>query len=96
VSGAIVFAEVPKIDSNFDGKTFKIEYDTNFDGNIDQVEHFLGDKTLVKVEFDADKNGEMDQVQHYSDQGKLEKFDANGKIKRTEIDENGNGKVDIW
>jgi hypothetical protein len=65
VSGSIVFAEVAKIDSNFDvkmaqwrhntadGKTLKIEYDTNFDGNIDQVEHFLGDKTLVKAEFDS-------------------------------------------
>jgi hypothetical protein len=53
VSGSIVFPEVAKIDSNFDGKmdqwrhntvdgkTLKIECDTNFDGNIDQVEHFL-------------------------------------------------------
>ena len=82
VSGSMVFAEVTKVDSNFDGKmdqwrhntadgkTFKIEYDTNFDGNIDQVEHFVGDKTLVKAEFDADKNGEIDQIQHYSNSGK--------------------------
>ena len=74
VSGSMVFADVAKIDSNFDGKMdqwrhttadgkiFKVEHDTNFDGNIDQVEHFVGDKILVKAEFDADKNGKMDQV----------------------------------
>ena len=62
VSGSMVFVEVSKIDSDFDGK-------------IDQVEHFVGDKTLVKAEFDADKKGEMDQIQHYSEQGKLKKIE---------------------
>jgi hypothetical protein len=62
----MVFAEVTNIDSNFDGK-------------IDQVEHFVGDKTLVKAEFYADKNGEMDQIQHYSNQGRLEKIEKDNK-----------------
>ena len=49
VSGSMVCAEVAKIDSNFDG-------------NIDRVEHFVEDKTLVMAEFDADKNEEIDQL----------------------------------
>jgi hypothetical protein len=46
VSGSIVCAEFEKIDSNFDG-------------NIDRVEHFVEDKTLVMAEFDVDKNEEI-------------------------------------
>ena len=64
VSGSMVFAEVTKIDSIFDGKmdqwrhntadgmTFKIEYDTNFDGNqkIKQADYDTDLTALLTVE----------------------------------------------
>jgi hypothetical protein len=63
VSGSIVFAEVAKIDSNFDGKTdrwelfdlsgklTRIEADRNFDGNSDMAKDQLpsGFLDLVKL-----------------------------------------------
>ena len=66
----LTFAQAQESDEPEDPVSFKpkeVMVDRNFDGEVDQVEYYAQDGTLLKRETDTKFSGTMDQTVYFED-----------------------------